>query len=374
MPLHIIVDIAWEDPPSYFRLNIVTDKHQQSMRAWPPRGVSTHLGKSGKSCIPDPFSDLSPYLEALRKTILGLVDSGYPLLSEVTQYYLQQPSKQIRPLLVILFSQATNGLGKDWQLKFWESTHPGGGGCQDELDLPFSPPHILVDYNSKIPQYTEVLNDNSSRLQRKPYSRNEQPPPLLATPTLHPSTDILPTQRRMAIISEIIHTASLLHDDAIDSSALRRGVPSAPAKFKNKLSVLGGHYMIARAFAALVQLRNPEVTQMVSRGIQNLIEGEMIQMKNVIQAAADDVSMKLDSTKRSRKHQDIWNTYLQKSYLKTGSLIARNLRAAVMLGGCVQGEIWREVAYAYGRNLGIAFQVSIYPIFDTINVYHFFSL
>ena len=85
-------------------------------------------------------------------------------------------------------------------------------------------------------------------------------------------------------------------------------------------------------------------------------------MKDVSQAAADDVTLRLDSTKRSRKHQDMWNTYLQKSYLKTGSLMARGLRATVMLGGCVQGEIWREVAYAYGRNFGIAFQVSCHAM------------
>ena len=59
------------------------------MRAWPPQRVSTRFGKS---CIPDPFSTLSPHLEALRKTMLDLVDSDYPILSQVTQYYLQQPS------------------------------------------------------------------------------------------------------------------------------------------------------------------------------------------------------------------------------------------------------------------------------------------
>jgi len=177
------------------------------------------------------------------------------------------------------------------------------------------------------------------------HPRNEKPPSLQTTPTLHPSTDILPTQFRLAIITEMIHTGSLLHDDVLDASALRRGVSSAPAKFMTKLSILGGHFMVSRAFVALVQLRNPEVTRMMSRSIQNLIEGEMIQMKDVIQAAADDVTLRLDSTKRSRKRQDMWNTYLQKSYLKTGSLMARALRATVMLGGCVQGEIWREVAF-----------------------------
>ena len=170
----------------------------------------------------------------------------------------------------------------------------------------------------------------------------------------------------------MIHTGSLLHDDVLDASALRRGVSSAPAKFMTKLSVLGGHFMVARASAALVQLRNPEVTRVLSRSMQNLIEGEMIQMKDIIQAAADDVTLRLDSTKRSRKHQDMWNTYLQKSYLKTASLMARGLHATVMLGGCVQGEIWREVAY--GRNFGIAFQVSCHAIFDMVDGSDLFSL
>jgi len=344
------------------------------MRAWPPQRVSTRFGKS---CIPDPFSTLSPHLEALRKTMLDLVDSDYPILSQVTQYYLQQPSKLIRPLLVFLFSQATNGLGKDWQIKLWESTHPGGGG---ELDIPLSPPDILMDYNPQFPQYTKRFEENfvmtfgASRLQRKFHPCNEKPRWLQTTPTLHPSTDILPTQFRLAIIAEMVHTGSLLHDDVLDASALRRGVSSAPAKFMTKLSILGGHFMVSRASAALVQLRNSEVTRMMSRSIQNLIEGEMIQMKDVIQSAADDVTIRLDSTKRSRKHQDMWNTYLQKSYLKTGSLMARALRATVMLGGCVQGEIWREVAYAYGRNFGIAFQVSCHTLFDTTDGSDLFSL
>jgi len=335
------------------------------MRAWPPQRVRTRFGKS---CIPDPFSTFSPHLEALRKTMLDLVDSDYPILSRVTQYYLHQPSKLIRPLLLFLFSQATNGLGKDWQLKLWESTHPGGGGCEDELNIPLSPPDIVMDYNPQFPQYTERFKEKkfmtfgASRLQKKFHPCNEKPPWLQTTPTLHPSTDILPTQFRLAIITEMIHTGSLLHDDVLDASALRRGVSSAPAKFMTKLSILGGHFMVSRASTALVQLRNPEVTRMMSRSIQNLIEGEIIQMKNVIESAADDVTLRLDSTKRSRKHQDMWNTYLQKSYLKTGSLMARALRSTVMLGGCIQGEIWREVAYAYGRNFGIAFQVSCHAM------------
>ena len=169
----------------------------------------------------------------------------------------------IQPLLVFLFSQATDGLGKDWQLKLWESTHPGGGGCQDELGIPLLPLDALMDYN---PQFMErfkekfVMMFGASRLQRKFHPRNEKPRWLQTTPTLHPSTDILPTQFCLAIITEMIDTRSLLHDDVLDAAALRRGVSCAPAKFMTKLSVLGGHFMVSRAYATTVQLQNPEVT------------------------------------------------------------------------------------------------------------------
>ena len=347
--------------------------------AWPLRRVGT---LSGKSCRPDPFTTLSPRLEVLRKNLLDIIHSSHPVLNELTEYYFQQPSKQIRPLLVLLFSQATNGLGKDWQLKLWQSTHSGGGGCQDELDIPFSPPGILTDYNPRFPQYTEKFQDtfvmvyDGSRVQRRHYPHEQKPPPTLlpTTPTLHPSTCILPTQLRLALIAEIVHAASLLHDDVLDASTLRRGVPSAPAKFTNKSSILGGNFMMARASAAVVRLGNPEVTQITTGAVLNLAEGEMLQMKDVVEAAADDVTMRLDNMGRSQKHQDVWNTYLQKSYLKTASPMARGALSAVILGGCIQGEIWREIAYAYGRNLGIAFQVNFCILFDMVYPCDSFSL
>jgi len=131
---------------------------------------------------------------------------------------------------------------------------------------------------------------------------------------------------------------------------------------------------MAHASAALVRLGNPEVTKITTWAVQNLIEGEMLQMKDVIETAAADVTMRLNSMEQSQKHQDVWNIYLQKSYLKTASLMARGIRSAVILGGSTQGEIWREIAYAYGRNLGIAFQVSCCSHFDAMYICDFFSL
>jgi hexaprenyl-diphosphate synthase len=155
----------------------------------------------------------------------------------------------------------------------------------------------------------------------------------------------------------MLHTASLLHDDVIDSSALRRGAPSAPSLFSNKLSVLSGNFVLGRASTALARLGNHEVTQLISSVISNLVEGEILQMKDVVQPEVDDIYVGDDGKGRSDKHQNAWNIYLQKTYLKTASLMAKGARSAVVLGGCVEGEIWKEVAYAYGRNLGIAFQV-----------------
>jgi hexaprenyl-diphosphate synthase len=167
----------------------------------------------------------------------------------------------------------------------------------------------------------------------------------------------------------MLHTASLLHDDVIDASALRRGAPSAPSIFNNKLSVLGGNFILGRASAALARLGDPEVTQLIASIISNLVEGEILQMKDVVQKqqqqqlqSVEKQKILVDEGKKSSKYQDAWNIYLQKTYLKTASLMAKGARSAVVLGGCAEGEIWKEVAYAYGRNLGIAFQVRVCPL------------
>jgi hexaprenyl-diphosphate synthase len=178
----------------------------------------------------------------------------------------------------------------------------------------------------------------------------------------------------------MIHVASLLHDDVIDKSPLRRGVASAPAAFGNKLAVLGGDFLLGRASAALSRLGNNEVVELIASVIANLVEGEILQMKgNSGEAAPPPTpsSLSPSSPSSSASHEidlkalhaspsptpsassDKWSIYLKKTYLKTASLMAKGARAAVVLGGCREGEVCKEVAYAYGRNLGIAFQVSV---------------
>lgn len=198
--------------------------------------------------------------------------------------------------------------------------------------------------------------------QPSPYT----PPPPLLHQTHSPALThtMLPTQLRLAQIVEMIHVASLLHDDVLDKSPLRRGAASAPAAFGNKLAVLGGDFLLGRASAALSRLGSNEVVELIASVIANLVEGEILQMKGnggeaapSSSSAGNAIDLKCLHSSPLSTPSDKWSIYLKKTYLKTASLMAKGARAAVVLGGCREGEVWKEVAYAYGRNLGIAFQL-----------------
>lgn len=275
---------------------------------------------------PDPYLLLKPQLDHLRERLLNLLGSAHPTLTDIAKYYFLHPSKQLRPLLILLFSRATNGLGRDWNQKKWAADCEGAGGRTEELDRPLSRPDVLNDWNPSMPDHTASFTSVFSLV--PPRSPNAPPSPPSRWPASEPPTVAhdsapLPTQTRLAQIVEMIHVASLLHDDVIDHADLRRGAASGPAAFGNKYAILGGDFLLGRASAALSRLGESEVVELIASVINNLVEGEI----------------------------------LKKTYLKTASLMAKGARAAVVLGGARDGEIWKEVAYAYGRNLGIAFQV-----------------
>ncbi|RDB29760.1 putative hexaprenyl pyrophosphate synthase, mitochondrial [Hypsizygus marmoreus] len=333
---------------------IISRKYSAEAHAAP--GTSAALLPFPK---PDPFKLLAPQLSELRLSLLSLLESGHPSLSQITRYYFLHPSKQIRPLIVLLFSRATNGLGREWEKKLWESEREGAGGRAEELDQPLTRPDVLNDWNPAMPTNTANFNTVFSLrplAPHRPLVPTYSAPKHRAPPKLYSPTYVLPTQTRLAQIVEMMHTASLLHDDVIDESSLRRGSPSAPAAFGNKLSVLGGNFVLGRASGALSRLGDPEVTDLIASVLSNLVEGEILQTKEVRTNAETkkEGDVKGEHTVRCK---DAWNIYLQKTYLKTASLMAKGARAAVTLGGCKEGEIWREIAYAYGRNLGIAFQL-----------------
>jgi len=172
---------------------------------------------------------------------------------------------------------------------------------------------------------------------------------------------VLSTQIRLAQIVEMIHIALCLHDEIFDPSACD---PDPPEGFGNKLSILGGYFLLGRASAALSRLGESEVVELVGGVIANLVEGEMLRMKNVHTPSLGQLG-------GPETLEEAWSTYLKKTYLKTASLIAKSARASVILGGCGEGQIWKDVAYVYGRNLGIAYQVwSSDVVFSAISLGH----
>ncbi|MGD1953049.1 MAG: solanesyl diphosphate synthase [Leptolyngbyaceae cyanobacterium] len=142
---------------------------------------------------------------------------------------------------------------------------------------------------------------------------------------------------RLAEITEMIHTASLVHDDVVDESSLRRGVPTVHSSFNNRVAVLAGDFLFAQSSWHLANLDNLTVVKLLSRVIMDLAEGEIQQGLNRF-----DTTLSIDA-------------YLTKSYYKTASLIANSSKSVGVLSQ--SSETLTEALYQYGRSLGLAFQV-----------------
>lgn len=252
----------------------------------------------------------------MTKNIRQLLGSGHPTLDKVAKYYTRSEGKHMRPMLVLLMSQATALTPR--------KSRANGASSSVTVNDPITAPSILADNN---PDLNPLV---SSSLEAKYDFTGDE--------------NILPTQRRLAEITELIHTASLLHDDVIDNAVTRRSSSSANLQFGNKMAVLAGDFLLGRASVALARLRDPEVTELLATVIANLVEGEFMQLKNT---AADE--------KHPVFTDETIEYYLQKTYLKTASLISKSCRAAALLGDSTPEVV--ESAYAYGRNLGLAFQL-----------------
>ncbi|HYF07487.1 MAG TPA: polyprenyl synthetase family protein [Acetobacteraceae bacterium] len=141
----------------------------------------------------------------------------------------------------------------------------------------------------------------------------------------------------LAACVEFIHTATLLHDDVVDESALRRGQASANALFGNKASVLVGDFLFARAFQMMVADGSLEVLRILSEAAATIAEGEVLQLITQNDTATTEAQ------------------YLEVIEGKTAALFA----AATEVGAVVADRPAEEQAAlrAYGHNLGIAFQL-----------------
>ncbi|MDX1705281.1 octaprenyl diphosphate synthase [Pseudidiomarina sp.] len=143
--------------------------------------------------------------------------------------------------------------------------------------------------------------------------------------------------RTLATVIEFIHTATLLHDDVVDASELRRGQETANAVFGNEASVLVGDFLYTRAFQLMVTLDSMKVMRILADATNVISEGEVLQLMNCNDPDTSESS------------------YFNVIYGKTGKLF----EAATQLGAVLadQPQAMEDALAAYGRHLGTAFQL-----------------
>lgn len=205
----------------------------------------------------DPFQLVEKDVSTLSGGIKALLGSDHPVLESCAKYFFEiDGGKKIRPTMVLAVSYALNAQAES-----------GAAGAQG--------------------------SKNSSR---------------------HAWGSASPSQKRLAEITEMIHTASLFHDDVIDKATTRRGVSSVNQVFGNKLAILGGDFLLSRASVALARLRHTEVIELLSTVIEHLVKGEIMQMRT------------------SSTGKGALEYYLRKNFYKTASLMGHSCLAAAVLG------------------------------------------
>jgi octaprenyl-diphosphate synthase len=142
---------------------------------------------------------------------------------------------------------------------------------------------------------------------------------------------------KLAAVIEFIHTATLLHDDVVDDSKLRRSKPTANAMFGNPASVLVGDFLYSRAFQIMVECQNLRILDIVSEATNVIAEGEVMQLMNMHDASLTE------------------QNYLDVIRSKTAKLFEASTRLPAVLTG--SSSAIEAACAAYGQALGTAFQV-----------------
>lgn len=143
---------------------------------------------------------------------------------------------------------------------------------------------------------------------------------------------------RLACVVELLHTATLIHDDVVDQAPLRRGRPSANARWGDDASVLVGDHLYSKSFAMLVRDNDRAVMESLARSTVSMTEAEVFQLQ----------------LKRSGTTSE--EDYLRIITQKTASFISACCRIGALLGGCPPRQV--DALTRYGLDVGVAFQIA----------------
>ena len=146
------------------------------------------------------------------------------------------------------------------------------------------------------------------------------------------------TAYTLAAVGEFIHTSTLLHDDVVDESDLRRGRQTANALFGNAASVLVGDFLYSRSFQMMVSVQNMRVMEILADATNVIAEGEVLQLLNVHDPDVTEAR------------------YMQVIHYKTARLFEASAQLSAVMSACTPEQ--ENACAAYGRHLGAAFQLA----------------
>lgn len=146
--------------------------------------------------------------------------------------------------------------------------------------------------------------------------------------------EIMPQHISLMCIVELIHNASLIHDDVIDRDEIRRSEKTLNKKFGNKMAIIGGDYLLSIVMKKLTALGNIELFAIFSSAIKNMCEGEILQNENLYKIPTLE-------------------DYIEKTYKKTGSLFEASVSSAMLISTGNRDDKCSR----FGKNFGIAFQI-----------------
>lgn len=142
----------------------------------------------------------------------------------------------------------------------------------------------------------------------------------------------------VAVATELIHMATLVHDDVVDKATVRRGMPTVNAQWNNQVSVLTGDYLFAKAFSVLAQSGDNRVVQLMADVVFEMSRGELVQMASYFDMHQTEAD------------------YMKRIGQKTGYLIAECCRVGAIMAGADAAGI--EALYNYGLGVGLSFQIA----------------
>lgn len=274
--------------------------------------------------LPDPFKMVEKELKPFSDSISELVSSDQPILSMAAKHFFEKRhGKRFRPTIVQLIAKAVAAAEP-------ESAHSGNVNGSD------STKSVEGGGSSLSASSSSSSTTSVGGVSGWEWSGASD---VKVNASNHEGSEVWRKQAQLGQIVEMIHVASLIHDDVLDEADTRRGGEAVHKLYSNKVAVLAGDYLLARASVLLARLENTAVVQIMATALESLVAGEVMQLKSPPESLLE------------------MESYLRKSYYKTASLICYACRSTALLGGHSYSSTVATACEEFGFHMGLAFQI-----------------